>query len=746
MGGSVTYTTYNYYSFYTRFDISSLKNYTITSANLYIPTSSVMSSYSITEISDFGTLDINDRNLSTVSSLGIMTLTNGGTTTIRNGYPSNAYWQKAFNADGLKKRIVIKKNISNAYYPIKINDSGIGLSNVYTNSTNGFPYLDIQGYNTFTQNAPIVNDDKSITVSWTNGGGLVSGDKYRIYYAEDPSSTYLVDDIINTGNFVEAAPTSTTAVIPYTKDTTYSIAVVEVQNAASYEPIPSGLAVRYVRDWINGNSVNNGNHWVEVKVFDTNGTNLALGKWVTEKNGTMVNISKAVDGDLTAANYFTSADTLSYIQIDLAQGYSNIDHVTSWHYYTDGRKYNDTKVEVSADGVTWYSLFDSDIDGKYVETSAGHTAYMNRATKSISGYNGARSNIQNIAVKAPTPANAIMRFYPNGNLDITGTLRIGQSFGFTPTGDLNVNTLTENAPITSIYSVDSLGNMQLKGALAQQVTISTGNTSTVIQPPASLALISTTESTATVSWASNTETNLAGYNIYIGTTKQNTSIITNTSYTINNLSPSTSYNIGLTAVNTQGQESQKTVITVTTSAHVPTVIVSDSFNRANNTTSLGNADTGQTWQYSAINNATVPPLSIGINNNSAYNSVTQDILAIIDAGISDCIVSMRISTLGAYEKLIWRFKDYSNFYWAEDSGANLLVFVMVNGTRTQLGSLSRPVAGQTLKVVLNGGTHQVYLDNALVQTISDSSVVGTKHGMGFYDTTARLDDFKVTAL
>ena len=46
--------------------------------------------------------------------------------------------------------------------------------------------------------------------------------------------------------------------------------------------------------------------------------------------------------------------------------------VTIWHYYLDGRQYNN-KVEISPDGVTWTTIFDSAINGRYVETAAGKT-------------------------------------------------------------------------------------------------------------------------------------------------------------------------------------------------------------------------------------------------------------------------------------------------------------------------------------------------------------------------------------
>ncbi len=61
---------------------------------------------------------------------------------------------------------------------------------------------------------------------------------------------------------------------------------------------------------------------------------------------------------------------LQYVQLDLGQVYS-VDKVKVWHYHVDGRTYHNTKTQVSDDGATWYTVFDSAASGEYVETAAG---------------------------------------------------------------------------------------------------------------------------------------------------------------------------------------------------------------------------------------------------------------------------------------------------------------------------------------------------------------------------------------
>lgn len=137
---------------------------------------------------------------------------------------------------------------------------------------------------------------------------------------------------------------------------------------------------RYLRDYINGNTVNSGTHIVEIQIFK-NGTNVALNKTVT-CSGTGSNLSYAVNGNTTSSQYAeVSGGTLvreddlngfKYIQIDLGEVISNIEKIKVWHYYSDGRSYYH-KLEVSKDGDEWFRFFDSEKTGLYNESSKGKT-------------------------------------------------------------------------------------------------------------------------------------------------------------------------------------------------------------------------------------------------------------------------------------------------------------------------------------------------------------------------------------
>jgi hypothetical protein len=50
-----------------------------------------------------------------------------------------------------------------------------------------------------------------------------------------------------------------------------------------------------------------------------------------------------------------------------------LDRVKVWHYALDGRTWLATKTQVSEDGITWSTVFDSAESGEYVETAEGKT-------------------------------------------------------------------------------------------------------------------------------------------------------------------------------------------------------------------------------------------------------------------------------------------------------------------------------------------------------------------------------------
>lgn len=118
---------------------------------------------------------------------------------------------------------------------VRANDENVssgatqGTNSVFYASGTNAPKLDFSSYTTFTQNSPTAGNGQ-VTISWTNGGGLVSGDKHRIYYRA--GTGYTAQQIIDNNTYVESSAYNDTSkvVTGLTNDTTYSFVVVDMQN------------------------------------------------------------------------------------------------------------------------------------------------------------------------------------------------------------------------------------------------------------------------------------------------------------------------------------------------------------------------------------------------------------------------------------------------------------------------------------------------------------------------------------
>jgi hypothetical protein len=181
-------------------------------------------------------------------------------------------------------------------------------------------------------------------------------------------------------------------------------------------------------------------------------------------------------------------------------------------------------------------------------------------------------------------------------------------------------------------------------------------------------------------------------------------------------------------------------------------IIMDSFNRSDNNTSLGIADTSQSWNISALGSA----LPWGILGNKAYSTdnVQGVQMAYLDGGISDnfeCSVDM---TWASYTALMFRYMDSNNMYFARISTSGLGLFRNINNSSTQIGNAYSftPVNGQTynVRIVVNGSSYQVYLDGTqqINGTDTDTTLNSyTKFGFRtYYDNTSKFDNFRVSSL
>ena len=161
-------------------------------------------------------------------------------------------------------------------------------------------------------------------------------------------------------------------------------------------------AIRYIRDWLNGSSYDNNNHWVECQVIvrDTNPIstietdtvtsqekNIAKGKIPICKNENMqtITISNAstytdgltleLDEEDLSSKYVTNTGNC-FLQLDLGQVRYDVEYLHIWHYFANDRIYNH-KLQISTDGISWTTLYDSSVSGGYVEETGGKIHYIN---------------------------------------------------------------------------------------------------------------------------------------------------------------------------------------------------------------------------------------------------------------------------------------------------------------------------------------------------------------------------------
>lgn len=218
---------------------------------------------------------------------------------------------------------------------------------------------------------------------------------------------------------INSIETRTSKVEQKTTDEAFTIQVQKNQNRQ--------FNVRYIRDYACTSTSGTQSHWIEIQAISNIGTNLALNKTVTS-NVTLTNGSYITDGVYNNINNYataTSTASIPYVTVDLGQVYSNIDEIKIWHYYNDGRKYLNTKTEVSADGTHWITLFDSAVSGTYVETVYGHSIKVNGTSFNSSQVviNELGLHVKNGAIDIQNNAgDTVFGADSAGNLDLVGNI------------------------------------------------------------------------------------------------------------------------------------------------------------------------------------------------------------------------------------------------------------------------------------------------------------------------------------
>lgn len=181
------------------------------------------------------------------------------------------------------------------------------------------------------------------------------------------------------------------------------------------------------------------------------------------------------------------------------------------------------------------------------------------------------------------------------------------------------------------------------------------------------------------------------------------------------------------------------------------LVIKDDFNRANSTTTLNRADTGQTWVV-ATNVSGGQPVW-GISNNTAYcvNPATNDGYAWIEANTPDVVVEVKHTTTVSSSGLFVRGVDTSNGYTSNQSGLYKRVAGSNLPSTTWVITYSIPFNnGDTQRIVCSGSKLEVFNDVGSTGNFvsvgtgtDDTYTTATKHGFRTSNTSQRFDNFRI---
>lgn len=174
------------------------------------------------------------------------------------------------------------------------------------------------------------------------------------------------------------------------------------------------------------------------------------------------------------------------------------------------------------------------------------------------------------------------------------------------------------------------------------------------------------------------------------------------------------------------------------------ILHQDSFNRANDSTSLGTTDTGEIWQAYGTNNIW------GIENNQAYPvSAKFDYPIYLNTGISDNIkFQLKIATVdtGEQHQIMWRIKDSFNYFCLQ---GNIIYNVVNDDWNVIVGKIyPKLVDGDVFTVEIHNNRHLIKVNGfERVEFFNNTHIDGDKFGFGANSSVSayntRYDDLLI---
>jgi len=172
------------------------------------------------------------------------------------------------------------------------------------------------------------------------------------------------------------------------------------------------------------------------------------------------------------------------------------------------------------------------------------------------------------------------------------------------------------------------------------------------------------------------------------------------------------------------------------------VLAFDSFTRADNAGSLGNAESGQAWATSTGN-------AFGISSNQAYNTDTSNTVSIasVDVGATDVRVVCSVTRTTQIAGVVFRLVDGSNYWSVNLGGASTTLVKTVSGSPTTVATLAQAFSGASLiEVIARGPAISVLVNGVALPVANDAALAaGTRCGLFRQQTVnnSRHDNFLV---
>ena len=181
-------------------------------------------------------------------------------------------------------------------------------------------------------------------------------------------------------------------------------------------------------------------------------------------------------------------------------------------------------------------------------------------------------------------------------------------------------------------------------------------------------------------------------------------------------------------------------------------VITDTFTRANNASSLGNTETGQAWQ--------IIDGTWGVVNGTMYKSAgaaDSRNRAVVDFGSTDMLVTITLANaLGgiAYPGIIAGFENEDAYYMLVLLSQSTVIRRAGGSSATIISALGTTGAGETMSLGIKevGGSTVVtaFRNGVQIGTYTDSLAgrpVGTKAGVYSFssNTQTRFDNFQIEA-